>query len=438
MPQTSRCALWICCLLLFALASASSPSLAQNPAKGKLAKINFEGLKSLPADLLVAESGLKLGELTGRDDLQAAADRLALLGLFSTINYEFRSQVGGLTVTFHAVEAPRVPAYFDNIPWFADSELTDAIKKTVSFYDGTCPEGGAVLDRIADAVRLLLQSHQLNVAIEHEYIGNPISDGMVQEFHITGASAKIARIEFTDPLATSSRGLQIHVSELLGKPYSRLTIDLFLAEQVRPVYLQKGYMKARIGPPEIRLTADPTKPLPDTLPVFIPISPGAVFHWQSAQWSGNAAMTAGQLNQLLGLNSGDVADGLAIQAALDHAQEEYGRRGYLEAKLDPRAVYDDQAHTVSYRISVEEGVQYRYGDLVLTGASLAAEKRIRAAWPIASGEILDKLEYEQFLSRLQIHKEEIFGDLPVHYDEVGHWLRTDAQKKIADVLLDFK
>jgi outer membrane protein assembly factor BamA len=438
MPQTSRCALWICCFLLFAQASASGPAAAQNAARTKLSKINFEGLKSLPADLLIAESGLKIGDLAGREDLQAAADRLALLGLFSKINYEYRSQMDGLTVTFHAEEAPRVPVYFDNIPWFADSELADAIKKNVPFYDGTCPEGGAVLERIANAVRQLLQSHQLNVSVEHEYIGNPISDGMVQEFHITGASLKIARIEFADPLANSSRGLQIHVSELLGKPYSRMTIDLFLAERVRPVYLQKGYLRAKIGPPEIRLTADPTKPLPDTLPVFVPISPGAVFHWQGAQWSGNAAMTAGQLNEALALKSGDVADGLAIQAALDRVQEEYGRRGYLEAKLEPQAVYDDQAHTVSYGVSVNEGVQYRCGELVITGASLAAEKRIRAAWPIPGGGILDKLKYEQFLSRLQIHKEEIFGDLPVHYDEVGHWLRTDAQRKIADVLFDFK
>jgi len=28
--------------------------------------------------------------------------------------------------------------------------------------------------------------------------------------------------------------------------------------------------------------------------------------------------------------------------------------------------------------------------------------------------------------------------LPVHYDTVGHWLRTDAEKHSVDVLLDFK
>jgi hypothetical protein len=28
--------------------------------------------------------------------------------------------------------------------------------------------------------------------------------------------------------------------------------------------------------------------------------------------------------------------------------------------------------------------------------------------------------------------------LPVHYENVGHWLQTDAGKNTVDVLLDFK
>ena len=31
-----------------------------------------------------------------------------------------------------------------------------------------------------------------------------------------------------------------------------------------------------------------------------------------------------------------------------------------------------------------------------------------------------------------------FRDLPLHYDEVGHWLQPDETKQTVDVLLDFK
>jgi hypothetical protein len=76
--------------------------------------------------------------------------------------------------------------------------------------------------------------------------------------------------------------------------------------------------------------------------------------------------------------------------------------------------------------------------MVLTGLSLAAEGHVRQMWPIAPGAVFDKSLFEKFLTKLQSHPAEIFGELPVHYETVGHWLRTDADKHQVDVLLDFK
>jgi len=52
--------------------------------------------------------------------------------------------------------------------------------------------------------------------------------------------------------------------------------------------------------------------------------------------------------------------------------------------------------------------------------------------------VMDKTAFEQFLLRLESHRETIFKDLPVHYDTVGHWLQTDPDNGTADALLDFK
>ena len=79
-----------------------------------------------------------------------------------------------------------------------------------------------------------------------------------------------------------------HLSEVLGKPYSRLTIDVFLAEAIRPIYLQKGYLRAKLGPAQVRLSGDPNKKFPEEIPVFVPCTPGAIYHWQEAQWKGTA------------------------------------------------------------------------------------------------------------------------------------------------------
>ena len=58
------------------------------------------------------------------------------------------------------------------------------------------------------------------------------------------------------------------------------------------------------------------------------------------------------------MKPGDVADGMKIEGGLDRAKEEYGHRGYLDAKLNEEAKFDDTAHTVGYFVTVSEGQQY--------------------------------------------------------------------------------
>jgi len=155
-------------------------------------------------------------------------------------------------------------------------------------------------------------------------------------------------------------------------------------------------------------------------------------------WTGNTVLSEFTLGGLLGAKSGDIANGMQMEEGLDRIREEYGHHGYLEAKLDPVATYDDQAHTVSYAVSVQEGIQYNFGKIVLTGLSLAAERKLYAAWPIASSNLFDKIKFEELLVKLQSHREQVFGELPVHYETVGHFLQTDPGKRTVDVLLDFK
>jgi len=425
-------------LLFSLLLSVPAPAQTPAPATATLHEIRTEGLKTFTEAQVMALSQLEKGSLVGKPDLQAAADRLLETGMFAKVNYTFQTRGDGLTVTFQLEEAARVPVYFDNLPWFSDSELSDAIRKKIPYFDGTLPEAGAVVDQVGDTLKELLASRQLNVIVEHELLANPLAEGNVQQFRVQGASFYIASVNFGDPSLASSHVVQQQLAEVQGKPFSRMTIDLFLSEQLRPFYLQQGFLRVKLGPPEVRLTGNPNQKLPEQIPVFVPIVTGAIYRWKETRWSGNSLLSSITLASELGLKPGDVANGMQIEAGWDRAREEYGHRGYLDARIDPVASYDEQAHTVSFAATISEGAQYRFHTIVVTGLSLAGERRLRQLWPTEAGAVFDKILFEKFLTKLQSQPADIFGDLPVHYDTVGHWLRTDADKHSVDVLLDFK
>src|SRR5437763_1878767 len=310
-------------LVLFFSSRLPASAQAPEPVNAPLREVHVEGEKGLTEAQVISITGLVPGAQIGRDDLQAAADKLVQSGLFAKVSYNVQTKLASVLVTYHVEESPRIPVFFDNIPWLTDSALGDAIRGKLPFFDGTLPEAGAAVDQAVDAVKELLASRGVPGSLEHTVIANPL----VSEFTLSG---------------------------------------------------------------------------------------------------------------LLGLKRGDIADGMQVEGGWDRAREEYAHRGYLDAKIDPVPAYDDQGHTVSYSVSIQEGPQYRFGKMILTGISPAAERKLHAAWPIATGELFDKAKFEELLTKLQSHQELVFGELPVHYDNVGHWLQTDAAKGTVDVLLDFK
>lgn len=384
---------------------------------------------------IAAASGLKVGESVGRDELQTAADRLAQLGPFKSARYRFTSSGEKINVEFQVEEAPTAPVSFDNFPWLTDEELTAGLKDAVPLFNGTAPEQGTILDTITETLEKLLAKRGVKASVERTLLADPSGEGMMQQFKVVGASLKVNGVQFGDSLATESKRTQDRLSDLVGKPYSRFAVEVFAHEQVRPLYLERGHLRVRFGKPLARFTGSPDRPLPDNVLVILPIEPGPVYRWGGVEWRGNTVLPAAQLTEFVGLKADDIANGVRITEGWMRVGNEYGRRGYLDAKVEPEAALDDAAGRVSYRVAITEGAQYRMGDLVITGLSLAAERKLAAAWRIPRGQVFDRAYFDEFLAS---GVKQAFGDLPVHYDQLGHWLRTNPDTRTVDVLLDFK
>ena len=408
------------------------------PKASKIAGITVTGTRKFPTDQIIAASGLKIGDVVSVEQIQAASDRLAALGIFSSVNYRYSSKGESISLEFQVQEARTVPLSFDDFPWFTDDEIAAAIRQEVGLFTGDSPESGIMVDEIANVLDKLLASRHIKGDLTHQLVAPPTGEGMILQFRVEDPALRIQSVQFGDPLATDSERLIDRVSDLKGQPYSRFAIEVFENEQVRPLYASKGYLRTKIGPPQPHVPANSDDAAGSNIDVLIPVTPGPLYSWNGVSWKGNLAVLSANLDGMVGIKAGDVADGMKIEGLWRDIELEYGKRGYLDAKLDAQPEFDDAAHRVSYHVNIIEGAQYRMGELVVTGLSLDAEKQLRHAWQLAPGQIFDNSYFEKLLKVLARPRPEIFGEMPVHYTECGHWLRPNSDRRTVDVLLDFK
>jgi len=428
-------------LLYFWCAAPSARAQApQAPPASVIAEIHAAGSTHYSEPLIIAASELKPGDPVTREQLQEAADRLAHLGAFQRVNYQFTSRGNQIVVELQLADAPAFPVTFDNFVWFGDPEIVSAMRGAVPLFNGAAPEEGAMLDEMTSVLTKLLQSRGVQGTVKHELHVLPSRQAMSVQFRVDDPGVTIASLQYGDALAQNSETLRDRNQDLIGKPFSRFTIEVFENEQVLPLYLVAGHIHVQFGEPDAGLRGAPQAKTssPSGVLVKIPIVPGPVFHFSGVDWSGNSALAAPALTALLPMKPGNLADGMQLMAGWQRAEQEYQRRGYLDVKFDPQPRFDDAAATVTYHVNVAEGPQYRMGELIVTGLSVDAERKLRAAWHQARGDVFDGPYFDALLVKLEKPTPAIFGDIPVHYTEVGHWLRPNTDTHVMDVLIDFK
>jgi outer membrane protein insertion porin family len=152
-------------------------------------------------------------------------------------------------------------------------------------------------------------------------------------------------------------------------------------------------------------------------------------------WTGNSAISSADLTALVSFKPGEPTDGTKIQALWNRVADTYGHGGYLDAAANPAPQFDDQAHRVSYTVTIVEGPQYHMSELVLSGLSLEGERRVRSAWRIQPGDVFDELFFNTFVDS---GAKESFSGIPYDYERIDHFLDKNPAKGKVNVMLDFK
>lgn len=421
---------------LFAVRFASAHQTAAGSAK--IAEVTLEGSKRMTSDEVSVACGLKPGDVVSKEDLQAAANKLAQLGTFASVSFKFETKPDGVHLHFVVADSQAPPVVYDNFPWFTDDELSAAIRQAIPYFDGTAPAEGKAADDMAKALEKLLVTRGVYGSVTHSITDSPGGGGSRLQFNVEGAPVQLAKLNFTDPGAGIAVEAGAHLPDVVGHAYSRYSLELFAFEQIRPAYLEAGHLKVSFGEPQAKFEGTAPVGVQKTVSGTLPITPGPIYRLGEITWSGNSALSNAALNSLVKVAPNAVADGMALQAAWQAASRAYSHIGYLDAQVEARPQFDDANSRVTYAVKITEGQQYKMGQLVVTGLSLDGEKRLRQAWALESGAVFDQAYFESFRDKLSKPNPAVFGSLPVHYDKEGDLLRKDTEKKTVDVLLDYQ
>jgi hypothetical protein len=175
---------------------------------------------------------------------------------------------------------------------------------------------------------------------------------------------------------------------LLGNDYSNKFVSSFAANTLFPLYREAGQLKAAFSPPSAKPEASAT--CKSGVDLTIPVDEGHIYKWDKAVWSGIAAFKAQTLDAMLGMQAGQIANGVKLDKATKEIQKAYGRRGYLNAQFSSIPEFDDDAQKVAFKINVREGSQFHMGKFITRGFSENTTKMLNERWELRTGAVFDQ------------------------------------------------
>lgn len=408
-------------------ARKSAPAVAAPATKWPIQTLAVEGNQAYTSEQVLAIAGLKVGQMAGKDEFDAAHDRLLATGAFDTVGYKFEPKPDGkgYAASFQVAEAGVLPVRFHDLG-VPDAELESVLRLNDPLFSlERLPTARQVIDRWTNRIREYLASKNL----DNKIMGNvePWPDQLAIVFRPARGLPAVAEVTFEGNRAVSQTALRDAVAgAAVGAPYTDGMFRAILEASIRPVYEAHGLL--RVAFPQLR--AEPAKDA-DGLSVFVTVSEGESYRFGNVEIAGPTPLPPGDLLRLCECKTGDLANFDRVKDGLASILKAARRAGYLDVQVKADRSVHDAEKTVDVALSVEAGPQYTMGKLEIVGLDLTAEAQIKRIWTIKEGKPFDPDYPDHFLKR--VREDGVFDNLGATKSAT----QIDARKHTADVTLTF-
>jgi outer membrane protein insertion porin family len=269
-----------------------------------------------------------------------------------------------------------------------------------------------------------------------------------------GPTVKVGQIKFTGNEHLSSLQLRRSMKNLkpVGIPYSIILENLFArtfdaskldedTERVRFTYRDKGYANAAVETPRTQIrdqgglnwfTFRPNRG--KRIDILLPIEEGQRYRLGTITFTGNTHINNTKaLRSTFAIKDGDWFNASAIGKGLENLKKAYGQLGYINFGAIPKQTFDDQKHTVSFQMDIDEGKQFYVSRIEFEGNTITRDRVIRRELLLDEGNVYNSQLWEYSLQRL--NQLEYFDPLKVDQDSEAH---QNAEAGTVDLLLKVK
>jgi len=429
--------IWLLLLLMCGYGAGIPSASAQTkrtkaPAKATrwpIQSLKVEGNHNYTQGQVLAVAGLKVGQLAGKDEFEAARDRLSATGVFETVSYKFApgGDGKGYAASFQVVEVdPAYPIRFEDLG-IPEKDLTAYLRGKDPLFAPRLAATKQLLERYTKWIQEYVTAHNGKDKVIVKVM--PLQgDQFVIVFRPERAEPAVAEVAFDGNQVLPSTMLQKAIAEVaIGAPYHEDRFRQLLDAAVRPLYDARGRIRVSFPKVTVQNAQDV-----QGLAVKVTVDEGVTYNLGSVRIEGASGLKPEDLLKTGKFQTGDLANFDDVGKGVDRMKKMMKHQGYLRNDVEIVRKIDDDKKTVDLVLRVKEGPQFLFGTLNISGLDLNGEAAIKKMWTLKEGKPYNPDYADYFLGR--VREEGVFDNL----GETRSEAKINEQAHTVDVTVYFK
>lgn len=367
------------------------------PAQKKVSPqtVRFQGVPEYTNQELLAAAGLTPNARLNSATVKARAKQLSDTGMFKEVKFTSNSKA----LTFTLTPATQLfPMHLDNVPLAPGKDLDATLHERFPLYHGLLPASGSMVEGICQFFQEMLAAKNVKATVKATLTSGLGPQKLTAvNFAVVSPAVRIGHIQ----LAGVSAAMQSKVSQLAGSQtgngFDTENSALGLQHVFEDLYRDQDYAAVQVSVAQADALAVSDQGV--DVPYTVTIKEGGIYKLGAIDLPAGALVARADVERTL--SKKPAGSGRPLDLFLQIVRDAYHAKGYLDCSIVPHPSFNEATHIVNYSLEITPGSPYRLATVRFDGATDAMTAKLKAAWKLAPGDILDESYVSGFAALAQ-------------------------------------